>query len=87
MATINLGDKARDTITGYTGICIGRFEYLNGCVRIQLLPTKLDKDGKPGDGAVIDEPQLELVKRANRPLAKPSGGPRDNPASRRDPVR
>ena len=42
---INLGDKVTDTISGYSGIVVARYEYLNGCVRFQVEPDKLTKDG------------------------------------------
>ena len=31
---IECGDKVRDTITGYEGVCIGRIEYISGCNQI-----------------------------------------------------
>ncbi len=31
---IELGDKVRDTVTGFTGIAIGRAKWLYGCDRI-----------------------------------------------------
>lgn len=37
---INLGDKARDTITGFEGICIVRSEYISGCTRVGLQPPR-----------------------------------------------
>lgn len=60
--TINLGDQAKDAVTGFEGICIARTLWLNGCVRVSLQSMKLDKDGKPQDGQTFDEPQLILVK-------------------------
>lgn len=87
MATINLGDRAKDKITGFTGICTGRFLYLNGCVRIELQPEKL-KDGAMQDGRIIDEAQLELVKRAVLPAPNQApGGPRDAPKYYQTPAR
>lgn len=44
---IQLGDIARDTVTGYQGTVIARTEWLNGCWRLTLQSNTLDKEGKP----------------------------------------
>lgn len=31
-----LGEKYRDSISGYEGVCTGRAEYLYGCVQVCL---------------------------------------------------
>jgi hypothetical protein len=83
--TIKLGDKVKDRISGFAGIATGEFKYLNGCVRIQVDPDKLDKEGKTIDGRVFDIEQIVLVKAA-APV-KPSGGPRSNPSRPSVPAR
>lgn len=40
LAPVNLGDKARDPISGYEGICVARTHWLNGCVRATLQADK-----------------------------------------------
>jgi hypothetical protein len=72
MSMVELGDKAKDTVTGFEGICIARTEWLNGCWRMTLQSDKLDKDGNPKDGQVFDEPQLVVTKKR-----KVATGPRD----------
>lgn len=62
MSEIVLGCKAKDKITGFTGIVASITEYLNGCRRIVLQPQKL-KDGVPIKDAVFDIEQLEYVDR------------------------
>lgn len=62
MDNINLGDLVRDKVSGFKGIVTSRTEFLNGCVRLGVTPTKLDKDNKPYTPEVVDEEQLELVK-------------------------
>lgn len=57
---MKLGDKLRDTVTGFTGIATARVEYLNGCVQFHLRP-KTGESGKFPDGQYIDEEQLELL--------------------------
>jgi len=75
---INLGDKVRDTISGFTGIVTGRYVYLHGCVRCGVHSQEL-KDGKPVEGQVFDEGQLELLQAgALLPAPAPTGGPRDD---------
>jgi hypothetical protein len=80
MIEVKLGDRARDKISGFTGIVTGKCEYLNGCVQFLLRPEKLDKDGKRIDGEWVDYQQLELInsgtyfKNEDRP-----GGPQDHP--------
>ena len=61
MERINLGDKVKDLVTGFSGIATGRTTFLNGCDRICITPP-VDKDGKPGESAWFDEPQVERVK-------------------------
>jgi hypothetical protein len=78
--TINLGDKVKDKISGFTGIAWGRYEYLNGCVRIDVHPEKLNKDGTRIEGSVFDIEQLDLVKAAKVRVSRPGGGPRPQPS-------
>ncbi|MFA5306506.1 MAG: hypothetical protein WC365_03590 [Candidatus Babeliales bacterium] len=59
---IKLGWQVKDSITGFEGITTGRFEYLNGCVRFEVCPMKLNTEtGIPPENLVFDEPQLEVV--------------------------
>lgn len=72
-----LGEKARDTVSGWVGVATARYEYLNGCVRWEIAAH--DKDGYP-KAFVFDEQQLERVEaepivRAKRRF---TGGPRDS---------
>ncbi len=79
--TIDLGKRYRDRITGFTGIATARHEYLNGCVRISLMPTVL-ADGKPIDGQSFDSQDMVLVDDGVAVVARPTGGPGDVPAPR-----
>ena len=82
---IELGDLARDTVTGFTGVVTAKTKWLNGCERLMLQSQKL-KDGKPIEGETFDILQLELVKKAvvasapQAPVLKlaETGGPRPN---------
>lgn len=90
---INVGDSAKDTITGFTGVVVARTEWLNGCARLTIQPSQLDKDGKPIDTFTFDEMQLEFVSarlvegplRADREPFRATGGPRPEPSRASDP--
>jgi len=59
---IQLGQKVKDIITGFTGIAHGRATYLAGCNRILVQPEFDEKkDDKYPDAVWIDEPQLKTV--------------------------
>lgn len=58
---VNLGDKVKDSISGFRGIAIAKHEYLHGCTRISVAP-KLGKDGKMGETLAFDEPQLIVIR-------------------------
>ncbi len=62
---INLGDEAKDRITGFKGVTIGYCKYLNGCVRWLIQPKKL-RNEKMVEAEWIDEQQVELVKKAKK---------------------
>lgn len=55
-----LGDKAKDKITGFSGILTARCEFLTGCNRYCIQPQEL-KDGKPIDSIYFDEAQIEII--------------------------
>ena len=85
---VQLGDKAKDSVTGFEGICVARTEWLNGCIRCSLQSDKLDKEGKPQDSQVFDEPQL-VVTKAKKVAAGPrdTGGPIPAPCQHAGPKR
>jgi len=62
MNKIELGDKVKDEITGFTGIAIAITEWLYGCRRVVVKPDRLDKEGKILESTEFDEPQLKVVK-------------------------
>lgn len=89
----NLGDKARDVISGLTGIITSRAEHLYGCARYWLSPQET-KDGMPVNGGWFDEESLEVIEPAvivapryvrvavaeEKPMRR-AGGPTSQPAS------
>lgn len=87
---IKLGDRVRDVYTKFTGIAIGRTQWLTGCDRIGIKPEKLDKDGKPQEVEWFDEPHVELVRALKPKVSKESrtakpGGPQRDPVNNRRP--
>jgi len=83
---IDLGDVARDRITGFTGVVVASYRFLHGCERLCLQPREL-KDGKPLDTATFDVPQLELVEKRALKATNKTGGPQAEPARREEPRR
>ena len=70
--TIKLGQKVKDSITGFEGIVVARAEYLNGCVSCQVEAKEL-KDGVPLQAQWFDEQRLTIQSKAK------AGGPQDHP--------
>jgi hypothetical protein len=87
MTQIELGDEAKDTITGFQGIVIGVTKWIHGCRRITIQPKEL-KDSEPVAAHTFDEPQLVIVKKAQAETTGLTGGPgpvaarRDTPSRR-----
>lgn len=84
---LQMGDKAKDTVTGFQGIVVAKTTWLNGCTRVGLQSDVL-KDGLPTEPQWFDEPQLILVE-AQKVQAGPrdTGGPIPKPKRNPDPVR
>ena len=87
---IQLGDLARDKVTGFTGVVECISEWLNSCRRITIRPTTL-KDGEPLGNHTFDGPQVEVVEAGyfDKPKIKKgekTGGPEIKPSMRADPV-
>lgn len=80
---INLGDKVKDTVSGFAGVVTCRHEYLNGCARLSIQPP-VNKDGTLPEERSFDEPQLKVTKpRVVKEGSKRKGGPeRSMPTAR-----
>jgi len=55
---IQLGQKAKDTLTGFGGVVTGRVEYLTGCAQYLLQP-KVKGDGDFQEARWFDENRIE----------------------------
>lgn len=69
-----LGDKVKDTMTGFKGIIVYRTQWIHNCNVYGVKSQEL-KDGMPRDNAQFDEPQLELVKEKVIEKSRETGGP------------
>ena len=73
---INLGDKCKDKISGFNGICTGKAEWLYACTKVCVTPQKIiAKTYKPAESDWFDEPQIDLVEeRVIKEDSKTTGG-------------
>jgi len=82
---IELGQKVKDKVTGFTGMATAKIEYMNGCIQFLVMPRQKKDDKKYPKGSYIDVEQLdaiggkllELNRREKESL--PSGGIRVHP--------
>lgn len=87
---VQLGDLAKDKITGFTGVVECVSEWLNSCRRITIRPLEL-KDGMPLENRTFDGPQVEVVEAGyfDKPKiekGQKTGGPEIKPSRAHDPV-
>ena len=80
---INLGDKVKDKVTGFTGIVVCKHSYLNGCDRCTVQPP-INKEKEMPLEESFDEPQLEVLKKSVIKVGnQDTGGPeRHTPKSK-----
>lgn len=55
---VTMGEKYRDTVSGWEGTATAVIVYMNGCIRVET--SGQDKDGKP-IGYMFDQEQLVHV--------------------------
>ena len=83
---IELGKKAKDKVTGFTGIITARITYIYGCDQYGISP-KVGKDGKLGDCTYFDEGRIKILGKGFKPKdvqVEENGGPSRTIKSRRD---
>lgn len=61
----DFGVKAKDVITGFTGVVTGHTSYISGCSQVLLQPP-MGKDGKRPDGEWFDEQRVVPVSGAKK---------------------
>ncbi len=84
---VELGQKVKDQITGFTGVATGRVEYTTGCKQVLVQPPA-KPDGDFVDNRWFDEDRLEITDATVivlKPERAASDGPIgfDTPAPRR----
>ena len=57
---LKLGTTGRDKITGFTGVIVGRVEYISGCNQVMLSP-KAKPDGEYVSSNWFDEQRIEVM--------------------------
>lgn len=80
----NLGDRAQDRITGFTGVITGYVTYITGCNQVLLAPPAVDNAFK--DSQWFDSDRCEVVEPEAVKLSEVSAPERpgpDVPAPRR----
>jgi len=68
---MKLGDKVKDSISGFEGIMTGHIRYAHNCDRVLVRPQAM-KDGKPIEGDWFDAPSLRLVYNDVVPVIAPA---------------
>lgn len=68
---MRFGDRARDKVTGFEGIVIGRTEWITGCDQYALQPQGVNTDGKKFEAVWFDVQRLEVTEQAVIALPKP----------------
>jgi len=58
----DLGDRAKDKISGFIGIVTAHTRYLESCDQVFLRPEKLDEKGALQKGEWFDSPWVEVIK-------------------------
>lgn len=69
---VKLGDKVKDSVTGFSGVATARTVYWNGCISILVLSPKLSPEGKEVD-LWFDEQRVDKKSKAE------AGGPQKRP--------
>jgi hypothetical protein len=56
-----LGIEVKEIVTGFTGIIMGRSQYLTGCNQYGLLSRQLSKENTPEKWVWFDENRLQAT--------------------------
>lgn len=62
----NLGKTFKDKITGFSGVCTARAEYLTGCDQLLLAPSQRKPDGEVIDSRWFDVQRCEVCAEVER---------------------
>lgn len=70
-AGIQLGSLVKDTISGFTGIAVGRTEFGFGCIHIRIQAKGLGPDGAPIPIHSFDDQRIEVLGPPTRTWPQP----------------
>lgn len=75
---LDLGQRVKDTVTGFSGVITARCEYLTGCIQYSVTAEKLEN----GDSRQnwFDEDRLVALKGKINLAVKKNGGPQTTPS-------
>lgn len=62
MSQIEIGDRVKDVVTGFTGVVVGITKWMTGCDTVAVNPAEI-KDGKPVENSYFDVNRLEIIKK------------------------
>ena len=78
---MKFGDRVKDSLTGFTGIYVGRTDWMYGCSRIAIQPETLKKEGGTPETEWFDDQRVALVKslpiKVSASSRSTSGGPKN----------
>lgn len=81
-----IGDRAKDIVTGFTGIITGKHKWISGCDTVTLQSQEMH-NGEPVKTRGCDINCIEVLERGavkandhKLPAREKVGGPRDTPA-------
>jgi hypothetical protein len=72
---IKLGSLVKDSITGFTGIAVGRTEFAFGCIHIRIQAKGLTKEGDPIPLQSFDDQRIEVLAPPTQTWAEPAPTP------------
>jgi hypothetical protein len=72
---VELGSLVRDTITGFTGIVVGRTEFAYGCIHIRVQAKRVTKEGEAVAVQSFDDQRVELLEPPTKAWPKPKDTP------------
>ena len=68
---IKLGSLVKDSITGFTGIAVGRVEFVFGCIHIRVQGQGLTRDGAPISIHSFDDQRIDVIRPPAKSWPKP----------------
>jgi hypothetical protein len=60
---VQLGDRVKATVDGFTGICIGITEYLHQCRQVLIKPERVSEKGDYIASVWMDEPWVTVTQK------------------------